>query len=463
MAARASPIKTTANGLGQNLVFKVYAAGATVYAATNGGLSLSTDGGTSFTNYTSTSGLGANAVKDVIATGSSIYAATSGGLSFCPPPCTAPQVTMQPQSQTAEVGFGTQFNAAASGSPTPTVQWQVSTDNGATFSDLVNETSTTLNLGALTIAQNGNQYRVVFTNSCGPVTSNAATLTVTCPAITLQPTSPALTAGTAGEAYAEQLTASYGDVGFAPRTFNKMAGPKATQAAASFAFAVTLGALPPGLTLDPDGSLYGTPTSSGTYVLTVTATDDGSGGGSTRPSGPNQPTPLPVRTCSASQQYTLVINCPTITISPASLASGVINKSYSQTISATIPSLDGFQGPPTPLRLSGTASPTAVTNASFTYAVTAGTLPNGVTLNPDGTLGGTPTQSGDFTFTVTVTTAFSGGGDALRLEFAGRAQPPVHRVGAAATGDGLHPDETIHADHSRLSDDDYGQRLGRRD
>ena len=44
--------RTTADGLGDNKVLGVYAVGATVYAATLGGLSISTDGGATFTNRT---------------------------------------------------------------------------------------------------------------------------------------------------------------------------------------------------------------------------------------------------------------------------------------------------------------------------------------------------------------------------------------------------------------------------
>ena len=53
-----------------------------IYAATNGGLSVSTDGGTSFTNKTTTNGLDANGVYSVFASGSTVYAATSNGLSI---------------------------------------------------------------------------------------------------------------------------------------------------------------------------------------------------------------------------------------------------------------------------------------------------------------------------------------------------------------------------------------------
>ena len=53
-----------------------------VYATTNGGLSISTDGGTKFTNRTTADGLGDNRVNDVLVNGSTVYAATTGGLSI---------------------------------------------------------------------------------------------------------------------------------------------------------------------------------------------------------------------------------------------------------------------------------------------------------------------------------------------------------------------------------------------
>ncbi len=77
--------KFTRNGLGNNVVSGVYAIGSTVYAATYGGLSISTNGGTSFTNKTvanTTNGLGSDYVFGVYAIGSTVYAATDGGLSI---------------------------------------------------------------------------------------------------------------------------------------------------------------------------------------------------------------------------------------------------------------------------------------------------------------------------------------------------------------------------------------------
>jgi hypothetical protein len=72
--------KTIANGLGSNDVYGVYVSGSSIYAATAGGVSISTDGGSSFTNYTN--GLGNTFVLGVYASGSNVYAATGGGLSI---------------------------------------------------------------------------------------------------------------------------------------------------------------------------------------------------------------------------------------------------------------------------------------------------------------------------------------------------------------------------------------------
>jgi hypothetical protein len=57
------------------------------------------------------------------------------------------------------------------------VQWQVSTDGGATFNNVSTATSTTLSF-TTALSQNGYQYRAVFTNSAGSATTTAASLTV---------------------------------------------------------------------------------------------------------------------------------------------------------------------------------------------------------------------------------------------------------------------------------------------
>ena len=81
-------------------------------------------------------------------------------------------------SQTAAAGDTATFTAAASGNPAPSVQWQLSTNGGATFADISGATSTSYTTPTLTSADDGNQYQAVFTNSIEPATSAAATLTV---------------------------------------------------------------------------------------------------------------------------------------------------------------------------------------------------------------------------------------------------------------------------------------------
>ena len=71
--------------------------------------------------------------------------------------------------------------------------------------------------------------------------------------------------------------------------------------------------------------------------------------------------------------------CAPITVNPATLPNGVIGTAYNQTITAT----------------GGTAP--------YTYAVTNGSLPTSLNLATNGALTGTPSQTGNFTFTVTAT------------------------------------------------------------
>ena len=109
----------------------------------------------------------------------------------------APSVTAHPSSMTMAVGPTALFTAGARGMPTPTVQWQVRTIGGSSWSDIAGATSTTHSFVAA-LEDSGNQYRAVFTNASGSATTDAATLTVTvvvAPAITMHPSSQAVTGG----------------------------------------------------------------------------------------------------------------------------------------------------------------------------------------------------------------------------------------------------------------------------
>ncbi|MGJ3648708.1 putative Ig domain-containing protein [Sphingomonas sp. GlSt437] len=112
--------------------------------------------------------------------GSYNVSATSGSASanFSVTNIAAPTVTTNPTNQSVNEGSTATFTAAASGSPTPTVQWQQSTNGGSTFTDISGATSTTLTLNSVSYSQNNYQYRAVFTNSANSATTTAATLTV---------------------------------------------------------------------------------------------------------------------------------------------------------------------------------------------------------------------------------------------------------------------------------------------
>lgn len=180
----------------------------------------------------------------------------------------------------------------------------------------------------------------------GPYTvGQAFTLTVNGPTLAMTPAPGTLTAPY-GAPYSQAFTATGGT------------GP--------FTYAVT-GALPAGLSLS-GGTVSGTPTVPGSYPITVTATDTGS-------TGAGAP-------FSVAQNYTINVPAPTISVSPASLPNPVPATAYSQTI---------------------TASGGAGTNS---FAVTAGSLPPGITLASSGALSGTSNQVGTYNFTVTATDGF---------------------------------------------------------
>jgi hypothetical protein len=89
----------------------------------------------------------------------------------------APQVTTQPSSATVVAGTDASFSAAASGSPAPAVQWQVSIDGGS-WGDVAGATGDSYDFATIG-NENGYEYRAVFTNAVSQADSNAVKLTLT--------------------------------------------------------------------------------------------------------------------------------------------------------------------------------------------------------------------------------------------------------------------------------------------
>ena len=102
----------------------------------------------------------------------------------------APIVVEQPLNTTVEEGQSAAFEAAASGAPTPTVQWERSTNGGSTWTNVAGATADRLAIASAKTSESGQEFRATFKNVAGKATSEAATLTVRrAPAVTKQPAS----------------------------------------------------------------------------------------------------------------------------------------------------------------------------------------------------------------------------------------------------------------------------------
>ena len=276
-------------------------------------------------------------------------------------------------------------------------------------------------------------FAYTATNASG--TSSPATVTITVSPPTLSVTPTTLPNGTQGSAYSQTLSASGGT--------------------APYSYAITAGALPAGLTLNTStGVISGTPSASGTANLTITATDANSATGAraysllinglppvagavsatvaanssanpitlnlsggaatsvavstaashgTATASGTSITYTPTAGYSGSDTFaytatnangtsspatvTLTVSPPTLSVTPTTLPNGTQGSAYSQTLSA-----------------SGGTAP-------YSYAITAGALPAGLTLNTStGVISGTPSASGTANLTITATDANSATG-----------------------------------------------------
>lgn len=111
----------------------------------------------------------------------------------------SPVVTTNPANTSVVAGETPTFTAAASGVPAPTVQWQVSTNGGSSWTVISGATSDTLTGPHATLAESGAEYQAIFTNTVGKASSTPATLTVAerkvAPLVTLNPVGAGVTAG----------------------------------------------------------------------------------------------------------------------------------------------------------------------------------------------------------------------------------------------------------------------------
>lgn len=194
------------------------------------------------------------------------------------------------------------------------------------------------------------QFVVSATDSstgAGPFSRQSGTLSLTVTPPTLNLSPATLPNAIAGVAYNQAFSA--------------------TGATAPYSYQITSGSLPAGLTLSSVGALTGSPTAAGSFSFTVQATD--------------------ANNFTGSLAHNLVVLPPTLSVAPTTLPSGSRGTAYSQTLSA-----------------SGG-------NAPYTFAIKSGNLPPGMTLTAGtGAIRGTPTESGSYAFTVSVTDSTTGTG-----------------------------------------------------
>ncbi len=111
-----------------------------------------------------------------------LIAACNGNNTPGPDPSTT-AINAQPTDQSVVVGTTATFNVVASNATG--YQWQRSTNNGTTFTDISGATAASHTTAATTLSDSGTQYRVLVSGASNSVTSSAATLTVTATALTV--------------------------------------------------------------------------------------------------------------------------------------------------------------------------------------------------------------------------------------------------------------------------------------
>ena len=157
----------------------------------------------------------------------------------------------------------------------------------------------------------------------------------------------ALPTGTVGTAYSTTLAAAGGTT--------------------PYSWTMVSGTLPAGLSLSKNGTISGTPTGAGQFNFTLQVTDSSS----------------PVQNATKTFAITMSASVPALAITSTSMPNGNVGTVYSSTLIA-----------------SGGTLP-------YSWTLASGSLPAGLSLSTNGTVSGTPTSAGQFSFTVQVTDSSS--------------------------------------------------------
>ncbi len=221
-------------------------------------------------------------------------------------------------------------------------------------------TQFTITISGLPAPTSGRIAFRYFVTSGGPTGTNSDYIGIdnvvytpyVCPAFTMTP-GGALTAGAAGSPYSKTLTQ--------------------TGALGTPSFAITAGALPPGLTLSSSGTISGTPTATGTFNFTATVSDA---------SG-----------CSGSQNYSITVLCPSNPITIANFPT-LCSNSGLYTLTEASPAGGTYSG----TGVSGGKFDPAAGTQTITYDYTdaygcAHSMSKTITVNPEQNITSQPSAS----------------------------------------------------------------------
>jgi len=290
------------------------------------------------------------------------------------------------------VGPGLTFSCTASTGASPTVglaysntcnasggvaaySWSIS--SGALPAGLsLSPSGPTLGISGTPTAPGMYSYTIKLTDSNSPVGSVTESYsgTVYTPLNPITCTAPTGAPPTVGLAYSNTCTASGG--------------------AAPYTWSISSGALPAGLSLSPSGptlGISGTPTAPGMYSYTIKLTDSNSPAGS------------------VTESYSGTVYTPLnpITCTAPTGAPPTVGLAYSNTCMAT-----------------GGATP-------YTWSISSGALPAGLSLNPSGLISGTATTAGQYTYTIKLTDSNSPAGSATK-SYSGTIYTPLNPITCSA-------------------------------
>ena len=276
-----------------------------------------------------------------------------------------PQLVVTASSlATGEVGVVYSAGLAASGGSLPYSNWTV---NGGALPPGLSLNAATGVIGGTPTTTVGSpfSFSVTVTDNGGHTSAGQAFQIAIAPAVVVS--AAALPAGAVNASYSATLAATGGVTPYSNWT-------------------VSAGSLPTGVTLNAaSGTIGGTPTSTAGSPFAFSVTTQDSAG-----------------KVSAAQAFSITVNSA-VTVTPAALGSGVVGAVYSATLAA-----------------SGGSPPYS------NWAVSAGLLPSGLTLNSaTGAISGTPNSAAGSPFNFSVTARDNAGSTSAAQAFSIAIAPPV--------------------------------------